>query len=452
MKRQIIFLLGFIFAAAPLAFAAVSGADHSEKHFTQTHHLSHDERYLTGDWKDERAKLSDKGIDFKSSYVFDVLGNPVGGNFQGMRYNHSMGLDINVDFEKACGFKGSQFHVSGLWRAGRNLSSQVIGNELVVSSIYGHQQFRFYNLTWEQMFLEDKFSIKFGRMAAQDDFIVSPLYWFFVTNAIDGMPINIPKNFNFTVYPEATWGARVKLEIAPEFSSMTGIYNGNPHLGKDKYHGLDFGLRLSKGIFFMQEFNLTPKIKTNYCPEGLPGRVSVGGYWHTATYFDLYADDNGASFAYTGNSARKRIGNYGFYAHIEQMLFKEPSVEGAPEQGFIPFIAPNWAPGNINKYPFFVDGGFVWTGPIPGRDYDAAGIGVSYMAWSKDLTSTQEFQSDSGMSIHPGKYEMSVDFTYSAQITKWLFIQPDIQWIINPGGSPKIPDALVVGSRFKIIF
>ena len=148
MKRKFLFLLVFIFAGSPLSFAAVSGADHSEKHFTQTHHLSHNDRYLSGDWKDERTELADKGITFASSYVFDVLGNPVGGNFQGVRFDSSMGLDIYTDFEKACGLKGLTFHVSGLWRAGRNLSSQVIGNELVVSSIYGHQQFRFYNLTF----------------------------------------------------------------------------------------------------------------------------------------------------------------------------------------------------------------------------------------------------------------------------------------------------------------
>ncbi len=35
------------------------------------------------------------------------------------------------------------------------------------------------------------------------------------------------------------------------------------------------------------------------------------------------------------------------------------------------------------------------------------------------------------------------------QITKFAFIQPDIQYVINPGGTNSIPNALVLGAQIE---
>jgi porin len=48
--------------------------------------------------------------------------------------------------------------------------------------------------------------------------------------------------------------------------------------------------------------------------------------------------------------------------------------------------------------------------------------------------------------------EMVLETTYQAQITKWLSIQPNVQFIINPGGTQDLDNALVVGGRVSIIF
>ena len=37
-------------------------------------------------------------------------------------------------------------------------------------------------------------------------------------------------------------------------------------------------------------------------------------------------------------------------------------------------------------------------------------------------------------------------------ITKWMFMQPDIQYIIQPGGTGDIDDALVLGFQFGLTF
>ena len=136
----------------------------------------HPQQYMPGEWGGLREKLSDSGITFKATFVCDVLSNPYGGREQGIRYDHSMGLDINVDLEKAAGWKGLQFRVSGLYREGQNLSADKIDNTFTVTSIYGSEQLRFYGLYLDQALMDDRLHIRFGRISTGDDFISSPIY------------------------------------------------------------------------------------------------------------------------------------------------------------------------------------------------------------------------------------------------------------------------------------
>jgi porin len=57
--------------------------------------------------------------------------------------------------------------------------------------------------------------------------------------------------------------------------------------------------------------------------------------------------------------------------------------------------------------------------------------------------------------------ETVLELNYLAQVTPWLTVQPDIQYIVNPGGlvpNPNLPnggtteDALVLGARTTIAF
>jgi porin len=47
---------------------------------------------------------------------------------------------------------------------------------------------------------------------------------------------------------------------------------------------------------------------------------------------------------------------------------------------------------------------------------------------------------------------MALEFTYQSQVTKWLTLQPDRQFIINPGATKDLNNALVIGARAAITF
>jgi porin len=46
--------------------------------------------------------------------------------------------------------------------------------------------------------------------------------------------------------------------------------------------------------------------------------------------------------------------------------------------------------------------------------------------------------------------EVAIEAGYLAAIASWLRVQPDIQYVINPGGDARRGDAVVAGFRVKI--
>jgi porin len=363
-----------------------------------------------------------------------------------------MGWDINFDLEKFVGLIGTQFHISGLWRAGQSLSSATIGNDFVVSSIYGSEQFRFYNLYLEQSLCDDRVNLRIGRLGAGDDFATSEIYWNFVTNAIDGNPISIPKNVFFPCYPAAVWGARMRCDITDNIYTTTGIYNGDPGVPRMSMYGLDFSLRLKRGIIFAQEVAYTPNVYRG-CPtgKGLPGHYKVGAFYHGGTFRDYSTDVNGTSTSISGLPAKKIIGNYGIYFHADQMIYKKKGTDC--DEGLTPFVVVTLAPDNINEFPFFIDGGFIFKGLVPTRNHDITSVGFAYGKYSDSLRANERDNAEYNGSTFPiQSYELIFDFSYKLEITAWMFLQPDIQYIVNPAGGHDIDNALVVGSRFDLTF
>ena len=49
-------------------------------------------------------------------------------------------------------------------------------------------------------------------------------------------------------------------------------------------------------------------------------------------------------------------------------------------------------------------------------------------------------------------YENIFEVTYQANLAPWLSVQPDLQYIVHPGGSPRYGNALVLGVRTVITF
>src|SRR6185503_14022804 len=170
----------------------------------------------------------------------------------------------------------------------------------------------------------------------------------------------------------------------------------------------------------------------------------IGGYYLAGKVPDRHRDIHGGSIALTGLSPQMHSGNGGFYILLDQMMYRDGGA--GSRRSLTSFVSLVVAPdSSVNTMPVFANGGLVYRGLFPSRPNDTAAFGVAYGAFSSERARSQRDARSAGSTVGIQKYEVALELTYLVQATKWLQVQPDVQYIINPGGTGKIPNALVLG-------
>jgi porin len=398
--------------------------------------------HLLGDWYGFRSWLEKYGITPALTIVTDALGNPVGGMRKDFRGASNLGLDLRFDLEKLFGLEGGSFELSFSERFGSSLSREDIGNVFTVQQVYGGQTYRLVDMAYQQRLLDDRVGFRAGRIAAGDDFLVSPYNYVFVQNGFDGNPVGIFLNApGMTAYPNATWGALVKGRPSERTYVMGGAYNGDTSIRDNKQHGVDWSM--DGPLFTIGEAGY----QLNSLPDdqGLLGNYKAGLWYDDSRYLDF-------NTAERGRSPRVSRGNWGFYGLFDQVLVRlgEPgSNRGFGVTGSV-LVSPDQS---VSQMPFFATGGFLVRGLFPSRPTDVGGFGVVFGYFSNDLQDSQRRAQRSAPTIGVKQYETALELTYRFRfLGDALFFQPDLQYIIRPGGTGRIPDAFVVGFQSGVNF
>ncbi len=375
----------------------------------------------TGDWGGLRTELTDAGIAPNLSYSADFLADPVGGERQGSAYAAGLYGSLELDFDTLFGLEGSSLFASAIWDQGNDLSAQDIGNVFTVANNFNGRSLRLAQFYLQQQVWEGRVEAAAGRLAAGDDFAASDLYDYYVSAAINSNPQSLAQNSAFTVAPFVQWGARVAVEPVERGSIKLGVYVKNPSTENLNGDGEDFAFRLSNGVLGIVEIGFEKPAEPLL--GDLPGHLAVGGFYNTG------------DFALVDQGSGEERGNYSLYLTAEQTLFREP---GSRTQGLTAWTAVTVAPKQaINTLPFAAYGGVLYTGLLPGRDQDVTAFGLYYGSFSDRL----EDQS----------FELVLEANHRFQMAPWLYLTPDVQYVVNPNGGG-IPDALVVGAELGITF
>src|SRR5262245_42175639 len=91
--------------------------------------------------------------------------------------------------------------------------------------------------------------------------------------------------------------------------------------------------------------------------------------------------------------------------------------------------------------------------PSASRPTDVAGLGIVYGHFSNDLQDSQRRAQQLGSPVGIQRYEIALELTYRFRFYRdSFFFQPDLQYIIRPGGTGRIADAFVAGFQVGINF
>ncbi|MCE0484630.1 MAG: carbohydrate porin [Methylacidiphilales bacterium] len=418
--------------------------------------------YMLGDWDGYRAKLSKQyGIDFEFDYLGAVANNLSGGLKTGSVYEGGLLGAMDVDFGKLADFQGGHFHVSTLLIHGDPFSASYVGDVNRVSLLDLNHCFRLWEMWYEQKLLDDKFSLKFGLMGIDQDFIVPDLYdnlssinfinqtFFFPTMAFNVFPRPFlpSEQHGLASIPFTSPGIRVRIDPTPQLYVQAGVYGGNPD---QTYSGTAFNLDNQSGVLSYYELGY----KLNMAPgdKGLPGSYKFGGYYQTGDFSDNNALEGLYGFPVNVTNYHD---NYGLYVLGEQTLYQPVGNDDPAHKGLVAFVRGGYAPPDRNLYEWGADGGLVYRGLLPGRDYDTCGLAFSYLGVSSEVQNIQRTINQSFPGAFPaGDYEAVLEGDYKIQMTAWMTIQASVQEVFHPGArlTTQTPDATVLilqtGFRF----
>ena len=403
-----------------------------------------DQDLMTGDWGGLRKTLENDGLKFTPVYYGEVFGNPTGGAGQGVIYDGLLDLNLDLDLDRMSEgtLSDLSFHVDADYIHGKSLSQGFVGDFSNTSNIAAYNTLRLQGLWMQKLLWEKRIAIKVGNISvdATDEYFQSASASLFI-NATFGAFTFIANNVpNPPIYPAASPGVQIRIQPFSNFYAMAGVFgmDNSSDLSTNNQNGTRFALTASSGMLIMSEVGYLLNQSPN--DRGLQGTYKVGSFVHTANYNTFQSQADAANG--TGNLASAGA-NYGVYGVMDQQIYTQA------DQAISFFVRSGGAPSNTNFVDWYAEGGFNFTGFIPGRANDIAGLAVARSHVSNDFSDSQLAQG----APTPFTAETVVEATYKVQLAPWWTLQPDFQYIFTPGGEEGlVHDAVVLGVRTTVAF
>jgi porin len=418
--------------------------------------LTHAKAAETGDKAvaAETASRADRDVEFNVVYTADGLGNVHGGNRRGWVYQGKVEFILAADLEKLAGLEGLSFYTNGfsIHNTGR-IRRDYVGGINTIAAIEGVPRNRLSELWLEKEFAGGKVSLRLGQLAADVEFFFSGLSALFLqsdwpTIAAANLPSGGPAD------PLSTPGLRFKIEPEPGTSMLFAIFNGNPARPGDgdeqvrNRHGLEF--RTSDPALLMGE----AQFRKNHGKDdtGLARTLKFGGWHHHARFDHRRFAHDGTLLADPAGSgiAASRKSNSGLYAVVEQQLHRPNG--GDAESGVSLFGRVSTTRPDRNLINFFIDGGILFAGMVPGRAQDKFGVSMMYARFSNTVRAFDRDLVAFTAATGPIRdHEANIEFTYSALVASGWSLQPVVTFVRHPSGDAS-RNATVMGVRSLLRF
>ena len=402
-----------------------------------------------------RPPLARNGVAFGTTYIGEVLANPSGGVKQSAHYDGLLNVYLDADMEKMIGWKGLCFHTNMFQIHGTSITGENLLSIVSASNIEAFPSTRLDEFWFEQSLLGGKASVRFGALAVDTEFLIADSAGAFIANTFGWTTIssdNLP--YGGPIYTFASPGVRVAVEPNDHFKLMIDVNDDNP-IGPCP-EDLDPGQCNENGLEFRLDDPTLLLVEADYSynkDAGLPGTLKFGGWYDFGKFADQRLDVNGGPQGITGADPLLHDGTYALYGVIDQVIYRLPGEEDG--RGISVFARVVGSPSDRNQIDAYFDTGVVFTGMIRRRPNDIFGVGFAYTGISDDASA---FDRDSGLSVIRN-YEVLLEISYTAAIVPGWTLQPDLQYIWNPGGNVPgdtgtraIKDATVLGARTTISF
>lgn len=419
-----------------------------------------------------REALSKYGMTLNITETSELLGNVTGGYQKGFDYDGLTVLDLQLETDRAWHRRGGLFNVSALQIHGDNLSQSNLGSLQTASGIEADRATRLWEFWYQQRFTdEDKADVRVGQQSLDQEFMNSANAGIFV-NTMFGWPMvpsaDLPAGG--PAYPLSALGVRLRARPNDTTTVLAGIFNGSPVSNNDvddpqEEDGSGTSFPLNGGILAIAEAQWSyPGLGSMVYGSSTPLShvYKLGAYYDSESFDDTRYDNTGLSLSNPASSgiARSDRGDYCIYGVADQMLWVSSDDADRNLNFFTRLLgAPQ---EDRNAIDCAANVGLVLHDPWAhiDRDDDSVGLALGFAKVGDGLSELDKDTAAYSGSPYPVRHsETFLELTYQYAYTPWCTIQPDIQYVFNPGGgipNPNEPgqtvhNELVVGARINLI-
>jgi len=351
---------------------------------------------------EELVKGKENPFKFNASYIGDVVSNFSGGIKTGTTYLGLANIKAGFNTETANWWKGGRMYINIGNTHGGEPSATLVGDFQGISNIEAGNLSFLYELWYKQKL--GKLEMTVGLQDLNADFATNESGSIF-TNSSFGIQSSIADNVAPPIFPLTALGANVKWSISDTFLWEAAIFDGTPDDFETNPYNTEWKLSKNQGFLTVTELQVKKSLII-----GKIGNYKFGVYYHQHNDTIAVEQKNGG-FYFTGDQ------------QITSKLFVFSQVGISPKE--------------MNKNNRYFSIGLNCKGPFDKRPNDQVGIAIAY----------------AGIDGNAVGSETAIEMTYQFEVTKNIYLRPDIQYIINPAGTEtKLKNALVGFLRFGIEF
>ncbi|HOW72173.1 MAG TPA: carbohydrate porin [Phycisphaerae bacterium] len=404
-----------------------------------------DWKKMTGDWGGLRNQMADAGITFDINVTQILQGNAHGGvdTKNGHRYSGSGDLTLTLDTAKMGLWDGGTFVLNAEPKWGDGILNKVgslmpVNMDAVKPGFGEGCMMTLSEFFYQQVLFDGKLILLAGKLDGSRAFDTNV---FANDERIQFMNLALRNNPVIPLFlPYTTMGVGAVVNPIEALSIRTAVTDAE---GRAKTTGFETTFHGPTHTSLLHEWDI--KVK----PCGLPGNQRFGFLWTSMEKQHLQPK---SPFKELGPTLTKVVGpkvmgwmapylpfdtspdEVGLFYNFDQYLYTETND---PTQGVGLFGRFGWARQDASAIAHHYSFGVGGKGVVPTRDNDTFGVGYYYLDLSNKM---------------PDAYncEQGVEVYYNIAITPWLHISPDLQVIMDPGGSEAHDVSVVYGVRMQV--
>jgi len=340
---------------------------------------------------DEKSSVWQLNATYKGDYV----SNFSGGIKTGATYLGLADLFVNFDTEKAGLWKGGSFLLHGANTHGGEPSANLIGDFQIVSNIEAGNHTFLYELWYQQTF--GKFKATFGLQDLNIEFAGSDVAGLFINSSF-GIHSVVADNIAIPIFPLTSHGITFCWKASKKIGLKTALYKGSPiDFDKNPYN-LSWDLNHLHGLLWVtqSQFSWTTG------PQEKNIVLKTGAFFHQhSPESDVINSESGNKLTY----------DYGFY------LVGDHQLVTCERHGLSIFYQLGVSPRNDNFA--YIGAGCSYSGLFSGKDKDCLGFAIAHGMLTEDR----------------GRDETTFELTYKFPLCNQIYLQPNLQYIVHPGGT-----------------